>query len=102
METTILIACLAIILILGITSGTTYISINNRLYVHLKTGREYFVLGKCSIKNAETGIWEDGISYTPRYDDNTYVRRSDDFKNKFISKKEWKRILKNRMSETTI
>lgn len=57
----------------------------NSIYIHKKTGTEYELLHICKMQ-VDT-VWCDAVIYKSTIDGNLYVRKIDDFSDKFTLNK---------------
>lgn len=61
---------------------------NSRIYVY--KSNQYYLKGRCLIKDPTSGMWVNGIIYTSLKTGNEFVREENDFLVKFVTYKQWK------------
>lgn len=60
----------------------------SRVYVY--KGNQYYLKGRCLIKDPTSRMWVNGIIYTSLKTGNEFVREENDFLVKFVTYKQWK------------
>ena len=53
-------------------------------------GNQYYLKGRCLIKDPTSRMWVNGIIYTSLKTGNEFVREENDFLVKFVTYKQWK------------
>lgn len=65
-------------------------------YTYEKTGKEYINIEPCLMKGKGKGEWVKAIKYKDKETGIIYVREESDFFNKFINKRLWKELQKEK------
>lgn len=60
----------------------------SRVYVY--KGNQYYLKGRCLIKDPTSRMWVNGIIYASLKTGNEFVREENDFLVKFVTYKQWK------------
>lgn len=82
----------AVITLVGLTALylQNYIR-KNKVYVYPITKQQYYVKGIVRMRDITSPVWVDAILYVSLRDGQFYVREKDEFFNKFITLKQWKK-----------